>query len=105
MSTDPDRIGPWADNLAPDERKARLRSLRALCQLFCGPDHRLVSALRRAEDDPGDAAAGEAWAELMGLPSIRRRRILANMGETVTTTHEGEETWLIKRIASARPWS
>jgi hypothetical protein len=82
----PDRIGPWADDLPPAERLARFRSLRALCQLFCGPDHRLVSALRRAEDDPGDAAAAEAWAELMGLPSIRRRRILANMGELLRTT-------------------
>jgi hypothetical protein len=74
--TGPDQFGPWAAGLDPAERLARYRSLRALCQLFCGPRHPLVVALAAAEADPADEAAALAWQALLTLPSLQRRRIL-----------------------------
>jgi len=56
----PDAFGPWAAGLDPAERLARLRSLRALVQVFAGPTHSLVAALAQAEGDPGDEAAALA---------------------------------------------
>jgi hypothetical protein len=86
----PDQFGPWATNLEPAERLARLRSLRALVQLLVGPDHPLCEALARAEVDPSDAAAIEAWEKLMTMPSLRRRRILASLATlTRSTTQQG----------------
>lgn len=79
MTERPDPFGPWAPDLEPAERLARYRSLRALCQIFAGPDHPLVLVLARAEADPSDEAAAQAWEALMTLPTIRRRRILASL--------------------------
>jgi hypothetical protein len=81
----PDAIGPWVPDLPEAERLARYRSLRALVGVFA-PGHPLAAALARAESDPTDAAALEAWRELMGLPSLRRRRILASMGTLLRNT-------------------
>jgi hypothetical protein len=77
--TTPDRFGPWVPDLDPAERLARYRSLRALCQIFAGPDHPLVLALAKAEADPSDEAAALAWEALMGMPSLKRRRILGSL--------------------------
>src|SRR3954469_17333702 len=63
----PDAFGPWAAGLDPAERLARLRSLRALVQVFAGPTHSLVAALAQAEGDPGDEAAALAWEALLTL--------------------------------------
>lgn len=88
--TKPDLFGPWATNLEPAERLARLRSLRALVQLLAGPDHPLCKSLARAEVDPTNAAAHEAWETLMTMPSLRRRRILASLATlTRSTTQQG----------------
>lgn len=85
MADQPDAFGPWAPGLSDAEKLARYRSLRALVQVFAGPDHPLVLALARAEADPSDEAAGLAWEALMTLPTIRRRRILGSLA-TLTRT-------------------
>jgi hypothetical protein len=71
--------------LEPAERLARLRSLRALVQIFAGAAHPLVIALAQAEDDPTDAAAVAAWRALETMPALQRRRILASMGTLMRT--------------------
>jgi hypothetical protein len=68
-------FGPWRDDIPADERKARLRELRALTYLLA-PQSPLVVALKAAET--GDQAALDAaLAELDRLPALARRRILA----------------------------
>jgi hypothetical protein len=76
---DPVGFGPWRENLAEPARAARLRELRALIFLFCGPDYPLVVALRDAEAD--HAAAEPALAQLDALRPLRRRRVLATYAE------------------------
>jgi hypothetical protein len=49
LTAQPDAIGPWAPGLTLAERLARLRSLRALVQVFAGASYSLVLALARAE--------------------------------------------------------
>lgn len=45
--------GPFAHHLLPDERKARIRCLRALAVTYLGPRGAEVNRmLRQAEDDP-----------------------------------------------------
>ncbi|MBY0295621.1 MAG: hypothetical protein K2X71_06225 [Methylobacterium sp.] len=74
-----DRFGPWADGISDAERRARLRSLRAIVGLCCGPrGAALVEALRHAEIDP--AALIQASDELRLLASLDRRRVLASYG-------------------------
>jgi hypothetical protein len=85
MTERPDEIGPWVDGLDPAERLARLRSLRALVQVFAGPGHPLVVSLARAEVDPSDHAALEAWEALVAMPSLKRRMILGSLA-TLTRT-------------------
>jgi hypothetical protein len=90
--TAPDRFGPWADGIEPAERLARYRSMRALCQLFCGPRHPLVVALAAAEADPADdAAALIAWQVLTTMPTIKRRRILASLATLIRTSNPAPE--------------
>jgi hypothetical protein len=68
-------FGPWWDDLPADERKARVRELRALAHMFA-PQSPLVAALMAAET--GDRPALEAaLAELDRLPALPRRRLLA----------------------------
>jgi len=66
-------IGPWEQALDPGERKARLRSMRAVCGCMLGWKHQLVALLGRAEADP--TAAICALAVLEALPSRTRRHV------------------------------
>jgi hypothetical protein len=72
-----DEFGPWARDLDPAERLARLRSMRAIVRLSCGPrGEALADQLHRAERDP--AALPRAAEELNGLASIDRRSVLCS---------------------------
>ena len=69
-----DRWGPFSDDIAPGERVARLRALRAIVRLLCGPrgaeaQAALLAAERRPEADPAACAA------VMALEPIDRRRV------------------------------
>lgn len=72
-----DQFGPWAPDLDPAERLARLRSMRAIVRLSCGPrGEALADQLFRAERDP---AALSVAAEALGrLTSIDRRSVLCS---------------------------
>jgi hypothetical protein len=70
-------FGPWASNIDPAERLARLRAMRALAMTVARPHAgELIRALRRAEDEP--AALPEALALLDRLPALARRRVLTS---------------------------
>ena len=84
MST-PDAFGPWADGLDDAEKMARLRSMRALCQLLAGPKHQMTLALAAAEAGDEEAAA-LAWSALETMPSRQRRNILASLSELMKST-------------------
>lgn len=86
VTEQPDAFGPWAADLDPAERLARMRSLRALVQVFCGARHPLVEALARAEVDPGDHAALEAWEALERMPARSRRNVLCSLAELMKQT-------------------
>ena len=78
--TDPiaqsDRFGPWADGLSTAERRARLRCLRGLVHVLCGPRGQdLAEMLDRAEFDGG--ALRESVEALARLEPMDRRRVLA----------------------------
>lgn len=71
-----DAFGPWASNLSTAERCARLRCLRGLVHVLCGPRGRdLAELLHRAESDSG-ALRGSVDA-LARLQPVDRRRVLA----------------------------
>jgi hypothetical protein len=67
-------FGPWREDIPADERKARVRELRALAYILA-PRSPLVAALTAAEigDRP---ALDAALAELDRLSALARRRIL-----------------------------
>ena len=69
-------FGPWTSNLDAPERRARIRSMRAIALLLARPHRQLISALAAAESDP--AALERAAGLLEGLPSLTRRRVLAS---------------------------
>jgi hypothetical protein len=71
-------IGPWSQALDEGERKARIRSMRAVAGCYLGWDHRLVAALGRAEGDP--RAMVEALTMLELMPTRTRRHIWAGYG-------------------------
>ena len=72
-----DQFGPWAANLDHAEQRARLRAMRALARVHCGPRGTdLVRLLAQAENDP--AALEPALAALDRLPSNDRRHLLAS---------------------------
>ncbi|MCJ2023936.1 hypothetical protein [Methylobacterium sp. J-067] len=72
-----DRFGPWASGLDAAERKARLRAMRALARVHCGPRAAdLVRLLAQAEADP--AALEPALAALDRLAANDLRHILAS---------------------------
>lgn len=72
-----DQFGPWAPDLEPGERLARLRSMRAIVRLACGlRGEALADQLCRAERDP--AALSSAAEALRGLASIDRRSVLCS---------------------------
>lgn len=71
------RFGPWALDLEPGERLARLRSLRAIVRLMTGPrGAALADLLLTAETD--DSALVPAATALDGLAPIDMRRVLAS---------------------------
>ncbi len=72
-----DRFGPWSNTIDEPERRARLRSLRAIVRLCTG--HRgagLAELLRQAEREP--AALEAALAALDALAAVDRRQVLAS---------------------------
>lgn len=74
-----DQWGPFACGLEPAERLARLRCLRTLAHMLCGPAGlALQASIRRAETEPTDAALYAVLTELDALPSIPRRHVLAS---------------------------
>lgn len=71
-----DEFGPWARDLDPAERLARLRSLRAIVRLSCGPrGETLGDELQRAERDP--LALPAAADALRRLAPLDRRHVLS----------------------------
>jgi uncharacterized membrane protein YqjE len=79
-------LASWAA-LAPDERKARLRALAGLAQVFAGPAAaELVALLRAAEDDTAGLEA--AAAALAALPALPMRRALSVMVRLCRTDRE-----------------
>ena len=78
-----DRFGPWSDRIDDAERLARLRSLRALARVFCGPRGAdLCRLLARAETDP--TALEPALAALDRLAASDRRNVLASYARLST---------------------
>lgn len=72
-----DRWGPFASGLDPCERRARLRSLRAIARLHIGPrGAALDAALNAAESDEDQLP--KALTALDRLASLDRRRVLAS---------------------------
>lgn len=72
-----DQFGPWAVDLDHAEQLARLRAMRALARVHCGPRGAdLCRLLARAETDP--AALDLALVALDRLPSNDRRHLLAS---------------------------
>ena len=72
-----DQFGPWAANLDHAEQRARLRAMRALARVHCGPRSTdLVHLLAQAETDP--AALEPALAALSGLEPLDERRVWAS---------------------------
>lgn len=70
------QFGPWAPDLDPAERLARLRSLRTAARIMAGPRAAsLVLLLARAERDSD--ALGPAADALDRLEPLDRRRILS----------------------------
>lgn len=69
--------GPWATDIDPAERIARLRAFRALVRTFAGPAGRELSeALKRAEASP---EALEQAGRLLGtLKPIPFRHVLSS---------------------------
>lgn len=71
------QFGPFARGLATTERVARLRAMRTIVQLHCGPRGQAAArALDLAETD-GDAT-GLAIGALERLDPLDRRRVLAS---------------------------
>jgi hypothetical protein len=69
------RFGPWTLNITAEERRARFRSLR-MCVILMFRGANLIDALLLAEDDV--EWSHRARAELMRLPALHRRKILAS---------------------------
>ena len=77
-----DRFGPFADDIEPAERRARLRSLRALARVFCGPRAAdLCRLLAEAETNP---AALEPASQALGrLAANDRQHVLASYARLI----------------------
>ncbi|GJE77236.1 hypothetical protein [Methylorubrum suomiense] len=72
-----DQWGPFALDLRPGERMARLRCLRAVVHLTCGPrGDDLSDKLRRAEVSTVGPVV--VLAALNALDPLDRRRVLAS---------------------------
>ena len=80
-----DTWGPFALNIEPGERIARLRCLTAIAHLSCGPRSvEIVASLRAAEADL--AVLPEALAALNRLTPLDRRRIWASYAALTAPT-------------------
>lgn len=76
-----DRYAAWADGISPAEQRARLRALRVLVWLYCGPRGRWVcDRLAEAEHDP--AALIPAHFALNSLSPVDFRRVLGSYAAT-----------------------
>jgi hypothetical protein len=73
--TAPDSFGPWAEGISDRERATRWRVMAAYASIFAGGTHPLLRACVRAEREPD--AAMLAWAALLSLPPLPRRRLLS----------------------------
>lgn len=74
--------GPFLSDLDPIERKARLRSLRALVKVLTGPRGEACRyALLLAEIDQDEDTLAAASAAFEKLPALDRRRILSSYME------------------------
>jgi hypothetical protein len=62
-------------NTDENERRARIRELRAIGLLYCGRWHPLTSALSEAVSDAG--AVDRALSLLSAEPALRRRKLLS----------------------------
>ena len=72
-----DQWGPFAEGIDAAEQRARLRSLRALAAIHCGPRAAtLCRLLSSAETDPADLEP--AAAALNRLAPVDRRHVLAS---------------------------
>ena len=72
-----DQFGPWASGIDTAERRARLRAMRALARVYCGPRAAdLVRLLAQAEADP--TALEPALVALDRLAATDRRHVLAS---------------------------
>ncbi|MCJ2030912.1 hypothetical protein MKK50_16200 [Methylobacterium sp. J-043] len=72
-----DAWGPFAADLEPGERLARLRALRAIVRLLCGLRGAAAAAALLAAEARPDADPA-ACAAVMALEPIDRRRVLAS---------------------------
>ena len=72
-----DQWGPFAAGLDPAERRARLRSLRALARVHCGPRAAELCRLLACAE-PDDTALEPASFALNRFASIDRRHVLAS---------------------------
>ncbi|WP_375458336.1 hypothetical protein [uncultured Enterovirga sp.] len=78
--------GPFVPGIDAAERKARLRSLRALVKVLTGPrGHDANLALLRAEITDGDSdVLREAHAEFGRLGTLDQRRVLSSFADVQT---------------------
>lgn len=75
--TDMDRWGPWASGIDDCERRARLRSLRAIVRMHLGPRGAILErGLHCAET--GAASLEAVHGVLSRLPSMPLRQILGS---------------------------
>jgi hypothetical protein len=75
--TDIDRWGPWAAGIDDCERRARLRSLRAIVRMHLGPRGAILErALHCAET--GAVSLEALHGILSRLPSLDLRKVLAS---------------------------
>jgi hypothetical protein len=78
-------FGPWSVAISDHERVARLRSLRALANVFCHSRPEFIQALADAEAGDRDALA-RALRMVDQLPTIGRRRLLASYNTVARET-------------------
>jgi hypothetical protein len=77
-------FGPWAANIDPAERLARLRGMRALALVHCRYEVGFLKSLQRAETD--ETALAAALEQLERLPALRRRHLLATYAQLIGGT-------------------
>jgi hypothetical protein len=74
-------FGPWAADIDPAERRARLRGMRALALVHCRYETDFLKSLQRAETDA--TALPAAFDQLERLPALRRRHLLATYAQLI----------------------